>query len=318
MANDSSTESNDATGSNILISHLPSSLTFLIANFQSFVTIKLESGNYFAWKTQIESALRANSLFQYVDGSFIIPPQFLVNESGVQNLNPEYENWLAIDRMLVSCVIATLSPSILSYINSIQHAFQIWKMLEGKFSALSRSHVHDLKRRLFHLKKNTSMEAYLDSIKEIVQKLSVSGNYIEKEDLVFHTLNGLDGEFSSLKTAIRTRSESISFSDLASILMAEDLHMTQEHSSQIDPAKLLIAQQNLSSSSSTAQPNTTVPVLVQLPQVQSPQFYTQMQSQFSNQFYNNGNRNNRNGNNKFRRNQNQFTRGGFSSTVFFL
>lgn len=58
-------------------STLPPSLSFFIANFQSFFTIKLESSNYFAWKTQVENALRANDLFEFVENTAIIPPSRL-------------------------------------------------------------------------------------------------------------------------------------------------------------------------------------------------------------------------------------------------
>lgn len=65
--------------------YLPPSLTFLIANFQSFITIKLESSNYFAWKSQVENALKANSLFEYADGTIVIPPSEI---QGVREHDP--------------------------------------------------------------------------------------------------------------------------------------------------------------------------------------------------------------------------------------
>lgn len=45
---------------------LPQSLTFLIAKLSIvYYIFKLDSTNYFARKTQVETALRANSLFEY-------------------------------------------------------------------------------------------------------------------------------------------------------------------------------------------------------------------------------------------------------------
>lgn len=206
-------------------SHLPPTLAFLIANFPSFISVKLDNSNYFTWKTQVENALKANSLFEYADGSLGIPPSYVVDTSGNKNPNPTFEQWQIVDRMLFSCLIATLSPSVLPHIVGSTYLFQLWNKLEEKFNVLSRSHVHDLKRKLYSLNKTGTMEQYLDFIKEIVQKLAASGSYVDDEELVFHTLNGLKTGFKSLKQTVRSRPESFTFSSLTSLLMAEDLHM---------------------------------------------------------------------------------------------
>lgn len=81
---------------------LPPPLTFLIANFQSFITIKLENSNYF------ETAFKANCLFHYIDGSFEIPPSRLVDKCGNKIPNSAYKNWCTVDRMVLSCIIHLL------------------------------------------------------------------------------------------------------------------------------------------------------------------------------------------------------------------
>lgn len=220
---------------------LPSSLSFLIANFQSFITIRLESSNYFAWKTQVENALKANNLFDFVENSTVIPVSHVLDASGSKIPNPEFHRWITIDRMLLSCLIATLNPSVLPHIVGSEHTFQFWNKLEEKFSLLSRSHIHDLKRRLYSLNKTGTMDQYLDSIKEIVQKLAASGHYVDDEDLIFHTLNGLRTGYGSFKQAIRTRTESISFGTFASMLMAEDLHMANDLTN-VDTTSVLVTQ----------------------------------------------------------------------------
>lgn len=113
--------------------YLPPSLTFLIANFQSFITIKLESSNYFAWKSQVENALKANSLFEYADGTIVIPPSEIQNESGNTIPNPAFFLWQTIDRMLLSCLMATLTPSILPHVVGSLHTFHVWSKLAEKY-----------------------------------------------------------------------------------------------------------------------------------------------------------------------------------------
>ncbi|KAF7114867.1 hypothetical protein RHSIM_RhsimUnG0073400 [Rhododendron simsii] len=212
--------------------YLPASLTFLIANFQSFITIKLESSNYFAWKSQVENALKATSLFAFADGSYEIPPPETQDTSGNTIPNPNFVRWQTIDRMLLSCLMATLTPSILPHVVGSHHTFQIWTKLEEKFSVLSRTHILDLKKRLYSLKKTTSMEKYLDSVKEIVQKLEASGSVMDDGEIVFHTINGLPEEkYLSLKQTIRTQcaTTSLSFSAVSAMLMSEDFYLDDSH-----------------------------------------------------------------------------------------
>lgn len=261
-----------ASGSTSSSSSLPSSLSFLIANFQSFITIRLESSNYFAWKTQVENALKANDLFDFVNGSVLAPVSYVLDASGNKVVNPEFTRWTTVDRMLLSCLIATLTPSILPHIVGSDHTSQFWNKLEEKFSLLSRSHIHDFKRRLYNLNKTGSMEQYIDSIKEIVQKLAASGHFVEDEDLIFHALNGLKTGYSSFKQTIRTRTEPLSFSTFASMLMAEELHVENENSN----ITSILLTQNTGSANTSFQPgvhpSNGSPLPPLLPQSQPYQF----------------------------------------------
>lgn len=298
---------------------LPSSLSFLIANFQSFVTIRLETSNYFAWKTQVENALKANNLFEFVDNTVTIPSSHITDASGTRVTNPEFSQWVTIDRMLLSCLIATLTPSILPHIVGSEHTFQFWNKLEEKFSLLSRSHVHDLKRRLYSLHKTGSMEQYLDSIKEIVQKLAASGHHVDDEDLIFYTLNGLKPGtgYDSFQQAIRTRTEPLSFGTFSSMLIAEALHVDNNSSS--DTSTILAAQSSGVQSrpviNTFGQPlgvqSSNVPPPPILPQPFQYPFPFPVSTQPQQQFYpSNYNGNNRSSRSNQRYNRNQFS--GFS------
>lgn len=70
--------------------YLPPSLAFLIANFQSFVTVKLESSNYLTWKVQIENALKAIFLFEYASGTIDVPQPETLDASRNKISNPEF------------------------------------------------------------------------------------------------------------------------------------------------------------------------------------------------------------------------------------
>lgn len=167
----------------------------------------------------------------------MIPTSHIVDTSGNKVPNPEFSRWNTVDRMLLSCLIATLTPPILPHVVGSDHTFQLWLKLEEKFSVLSRSHIHDLKRKLYSLHKTGPMETYLDSIKEIIQKLAASGTQIDDEELIFHTVNGLKKGYKSLKQMVRNTNEPFTFSGVSSMLMAEELHISQD---QVDSSSTIL------------------------------------------------------------------------------
>lgn len=69
---------------------LPPSLVFLVSNFHSFVTIKLDGTNYLLWRIQIENVMRANGYISYLDGSSSCPPAQVTNSEGTLVPNTSY------------------------------------------------------------------------------------------------------------------------------------------------------------------------------------------------------------------------------------
>lgn len=165
---------------------LPPSLAFLISNFHSFVTIKLDATNYLLWRI-----MRANGFYEYLDGSIVCPPTHIQNTEGTLVPNSKFALWKLIDTQLLMCLTASLSPSTLPYILGLHHAWQVWISLSNRYNSLSKSHVQDLKGRLYTITKTSTIEKYVDTIKEYAQKLVAAGSPVDDEDLIFHTLRGL-------------------------------------------------------------------------------------------------------------------------------
>ncbi|KAF7144913.1 hypothetical protein RHSIM_Rhsim04G0020900 [Rhododendron simsii] len=224
----------------------------------SFITIKLNSSNYFAWKSQIKNALKVNHLFSYLDGSVVIPASEIQDASGTKIPNPEFFKWQNVDRMVLLCIMATLTPSILPHVVGSNDTFQVWAKLEAKYSALSQTHILDLKKRLYSLKQTTSMDKHLDFVKELVQKLEASGSHMNESEVVFHTVNGLSEDYLSLKQTIRTQCATtpLSFSAVSAMLMSEELCLAHTP----DPAStvLLVQHHNVSMASSSSTPSSSV------------------------------------------------------------
>ncbi|CAL5326068.1 unnamed protein product [Camellia sinensis] len=241
--------------SNLLLNSLdlPPNLTLLISNLNSFENVKLDCTNYIIWKNQLLNILRATKLLCYVDGSLTCLPLIIFDSSNKEVVNPQYQQWLTIDAHLLSCITATLSPTIYTSICSCTSSFEVWLSLEKRFTSLSRSHIHKLKNQLNHVsKKGHSMEDYLGQVKALSDQLNLASSPISDEDLVLIILNGLLDEYNAFKTTIRARAESISIDCLCSLLCSKAVHVESsiKHSSFADvPFAYVANRQNLSSTS---------------------------------------------------------------------
>lgn len=121
---------------------IPSNLSLLISNLSSFVTVKLDSTNYIVWKRQFQNIRCANGLIGYVEGTIECPTTKTVDASSKEVLNASHQEWIVIDAHLLSCITATLTPSIYTAILYFTKSHEVWSFLKRYFTSLSRSHVH--------------------------------------------------------------------------------------------------------------------------------------------------------------------------------
>ena len=118
---------------------------------------------------------------------------------------------------------STLSPSILALTVVCSFAIEVWKVLENRFSSISRSHIMNLKGELQNLKKGAdTVDFYLQKIKVVRDKLLIVGVIIDNEELFHITIKGLPEEYNTFRSAIRTRSTQFSFDELSTMLNAKE------------------------------------------------------------------------------------------------
>uniref|UniRef100_A0A2N9FGX9 Reverse transcriptase Ty1/copia-type domain-containing protein n=1 Tax=Fagus sylvatica TaxID=28930 RepID=A0A2N9FGX9_FAGSY len=197
----------------------------LLSSSTNLVSVKLDPSNYMLWKFQICSTLSAYALFDIVDGTYPCPEKYNKDSNGNLSLqvNPEYLQWCAKDQALISMISATLSQSALSLVIGQKSAKGVWDSLERRYTSLSRSNVLGLKRDLNNIKKNTdSISVYMLKIKECKDKLEVVGVIMEDEELLHIVLDGLPQNFYHFYSAMRTRSDTVSFEQLLVLLTAEE------------------------------------------------------------------------------------------------
>uniref|UniRef100_A0A2N9EHV2 Retrotransposon Copia-like N-terminal domain-containing protein n=1 Tax=Fagus sylvatica TaxID=28930 RepID=A0A2N9EHV2_FAGSY len=161
----------------------------LLNNMSNLMSIKLDSVNYMVWKLQISAILDAYSMIEHLDGSTQQPRQFLIDEAGVQSVNPAFLIWKKKDKALLTLIYSTLSSPVLA-------------MVVGSTTSQER-------------------------IKSTRDKLFAVGVLVDNEELLHMVLKGLPKEFAPFASAIRTRDDTISFEKLSVLLQTEEQSMTE-------------------------------------------------------------------------------------------
>ena len=223
-ASSSSTSANSSTFASSSMNVMNQPL-LLLSNMSNMMTVKLDNTNYIVWKHQITVILETYSLYELLEEPQLAPQKFLKDLSGVYTtiVNPEYTLWRSKEKALLTFISSTLSPSILSLTIGCTSALEVWKVLENRFSSISRSHVMNLKGKLHNLKKGTeSVDAYLRKIKVVRDKLLAVGVILDDEELLHITLKGLPKEYNAFVSGIRTRSTPLSFGELSTMLNDEE------------------------------------------------------------------------------------------------
>ncbi|KAF6165986.1 hypothetical protein GIB67_012883 [Kingdonia uniflora] len=185
-----------------MTSSLNNNTTFIISNISQPVSIKLDRHNYLLWKSQFMSVLKGHGLVDFVDGTHPCPNEFLPNLEGKETaaVNPKYTKWHRQDQNLLSWINATLSETVLPYVVGLPTSEIVWATLDRRFSALSRSHIMQLKDQIHSVKKGMfSASKYLLNIKQLSDRLAYVGKPMDDVDLVLVTLNGLPSEFASFR-----------------------------------------------------------------------------------------------------------------------
>lgn len=224
---------------------LPPSLVFLATNIHSFVNIKLDSTNYLLWRIQVENIMQANDFLGYLDGPIECPPsQIRTLVAGTLAVNPIFTLWKLIDVQLLSCLTASLSPTTLPYILGLHHASEVWESLSNRYNTLLKSNVQDPKSKLYNVTKTSTIECYVDSIKEYTHKLAAFGSPVGDDDLIFHTLKGLPKVFNSFRTMVKgfqTRGDSITLNDVVNMLSGENIQLLEENFKEVETGFVMVA-----------------------------------------------------------------------------
>ncbi|KAL4591014.1 hypothetical protein LXL04_003962 [Taraxacum kok-saghyz] len=265
MASDSSTSSST-------VNSLPLTTTSLtLVNFPS--SLKLSSTNYLSWKTQIEALLHGLDLYKFINGTHLPPKPTATN--GVSTPHADYPAWFRQDRLLFGALVGTLSPALVPLVSSAATSLEAWTILSNTYAKPSRGHIKQLQHRLKQTSKTSdqSVTEYMQSIKAIVDELSILGKPMDQEDVTDAILIGLDSNsYKSVIESIHARDTPIPFTELHEKLINHELSLIQNQpipTSIHQPSTVFVAHKNYPSkpwnNRSTSNQNPILPTPPQYP-----------------------------------------------------
>jgi hypothetical protein len=162
-----------------------------------------------------------------VDGSEPCPLKFLTTaETNEQDLNPAYVLWQKRDQHLLSWILCSLEPALISSMNGLPTSHQAWSALAERFASQSRSHISFLKRQLQNLQQgNKSCTESIRLAKQWADQLAAAGKPVEEDDLISFIVSGLNFTFNPFVTAFSfaIRTTNMTFADLQSELLSHEM-----------------------------------------------------------------------------------------------
>nr|CAD40946.1 OSJNBa0027G07.12 [Oryza sativa Japonica Group] len=185
---------------------------------------KLTKLNHAVWAAQMLAAIRGARLVGHIDGKTAAPSTKVNQEQADKTVkkvpNPVYEEWYAADQQLLGYIFSSLSREILNQVADSRTAAQAWRAIGKLFCSQTRT--RSLNNRLAlqtTLKGAMSITEYFGKMKVLSDDIAATGKPLDEEDLIAYILNGLDGDYDSVVSAIGMKSEPISVMEVYSQLL---------------------------------------------------------------------------------------------------
>jgi hypothetical protein len=167
-------------------------------------------------------------LERYVNDKAVAPPEEIDEKKGdvnngspVKVSNPAYEEWFATDQQVLGFLLTSLSRDILVQVAAARTSAEAWNTITDMFASHTRARTINVRLALATTKKdNMTVAQYYGKMKGLVDEMAAAGKPLDNEELVMYICNGLDTEYNSLVSALVTRLEPITPSELYSQLLS--------------------------------------------------------------------------------------------------
>ncbi|KAE8688933.1 Detected protein of confused Function [Hibiscus syriacus] len=148
------------------------------------------------------------------------PSATVINEHGDLVPNELYEDYVPQDNALVSWLLSTISPHLMSQFIGAETTTAVWNTVLQFFTNRSTTAVISLHYKLQSLKKgNDNMHTYLTHIKEVCDTLESCECVIPQAEHVTSILKGLPREYQPYIAFITTMKDALSLDKICSMLI---------------------------------------------------------------------------------------------------
>ncbi|KAI9185156.1 hypothetical protein LWI28_004799 [Acer negundo] len=193
-------------------------------------SIKFDRANYLLWETMIMPVIKGHKLDNYVLGTKLCPPEFLPGTtpgSTVKISNPDYEEWISYDQLLLGWLYSTMNPDIAFQLMKKSTSKELWDAAKELSDAHTKSRVIYYKGELQKTRKvGMKMEEYLNTIKAFFDNLALAVSPISLLDLITQILSGLDVEYTPIVVQLSDK-ESLSWIELQTTLLTFESRLEQ-------------------------------------------------------------------------------------------
>jgi hypothetical protein len=193
------------------------------ANYGQFITVKMTSDNFLLWQAQILPYLHSQCLIGFVTGATPCPKSTIpaADKDAAPVPNPAYDLWFEQDQAILSAILSSLSPEVLSQCLFLKKV--VWDKLDGLYASQSRASAMQIRMQLANLKKcDLSAVDYYNHIKSLTDVLAAAGAPLHDDEIIVYLLTGLPEEYNSMVTSVTTRAEPMSLSDVYTNLISFD------------------------------------------------------------------------------------------------
>ncbi|PNY01489.1 copia-like polyprotein, partial [Trifolium pratense] len=193
----------------------------------SIISVKLDRDNYPLWKSLVLPLIRGCKFDGYILGTKECPEQFVTSADKSKKVNPDFQDWMADDQALLGWLMNSMAIDIATQLLHCETSKQLWDEAQSLAGAHTKSRIIYLKSEFHNTRKGEmKMEEYLIKMKNLSDKLKLSGSPISNSDLMIQTLNGLDAEYNPVVVKLSDQIN-LSWVDVQAQLLAFESRLDQ-------------------------------------------------------------------------------------------
>lgn len=100
--------------------------------------VMLNGENYNQWANEMLNTLQPRRKVGFINGTLSKPASD----------SPDYDNWIAVNSMIIGWIRASIDPKVKSSVSLISEANQLWSELKQHFSVGNKVRIHQIKAQL--------------------------------------------------------------------------------------------------------------------------------------------------------------------------